>query len=716
MNPEDYQMYTEAVGMLKNNDSGCIEIFQKLDTYSCRIHLARIYMDGKCGQEVDYEKALEYTKNNPNYQAFPIEARINCILLKKRELYEFYFDELNKICEENPDNQYGKLVLAEMYLHGKGTKMDLQMALNINPRLSDIKTLHWELSFMDEETKERVKAKMMRDPVFVNKMGVFEEQKPVPETHKETKYKEKRYSPKKKAIDDLIEKGANKEQIADLCLEWFYEEPSPESAYYLIRNNARVDGFTAEQAIDYMKKSSNVIRYQKMIAQYYLDKSMWDDLENILKSYDSRELDYYWAKLMIQKGDREGAVRYLLSTIKQNKTQSGYTTLGIQAMRMLFEVHPEWVTYYIEYREYLLNTKNNHIIDQIGTALYEHGSPADKKRAMEILDENSKEYAKSAETMYKITSDKKYKAYSKKYSFYKSSDNTYQFNYTDNTETILKNYKTLSPKWRLTAIEELTDRYIRGRMDTPKDYGKAADLLIENIELCEEYKLTSKHAKGKLGLMMFNKQIPCLDEKLMFNYLYGMKNNRMIRLAVIDCILNGIGTAQNVEEAIELLRQSDLRFEVKKLIKIYEEEQYNKIDPKMVAEIVKEMINKGQLTKYLIEKMRESNRDDFESTIELSLPEYNASKITKLMSAAENSKDNKELRLRCLDFARRLGSADACGKEASLLIREYNRPKIAYTILKESDYDATSFIMRVIKIKDQVLVDSDRELKRLMFG
>lgn len=90
-------------------------------------------------------------------------------------------------------------------------------------------------------------------------------------------------------------------------------------------------------------------------------------------------------------------------------------------------------------------------------------------------------------------------------------DSGYHFNYKDPTEIIESNYSNLPPLFRIRALDELAKRYLYGKSDVKFDFKKTKDYLLEEIELCEENHIISKFAKAKLGLMMYDGKIECLN-------------------------------------------------------------------------------------------------------------------------------------------------------------------------------------------------------------
>lgn len=711
MDSESYQLLINAISMRKNNDPNCIPIFENLDTFAARSHLAKIYMEGGCGQNVDYEKALSYTKNNPNILAIAVEARINVILLNKEETYDYYYKILTEKYEENKRNGSVNLVLSEMYLQGKGTDMNLQKALTLNPHLSDSKTLIWELKFTDEETRKKLRQKMIRDPIFQHKMEVLDKFEPNNTSMKQPE-KNENISDKEK-IDRLIKERVDQKIVVEACIEWFEMEPRPISAYYIMRNIKGTDNEYKEKAAAILRTALNNPLYLRAVIEYDYSKRLWDELEQLLAQSDDKRLDYYRAQVALHNNDNENAIKYLLSTIKQNKNGEKYNQNAVRSMAKVLELKPEWVMFYHDYSELLL--KSNNIKDRYiaASAMYDYGDPSSKKKAIDVLRKDSSTCYEAAEKMYQISSDDSYKKRMDELSFSRSENTKQYFDYRDDTKTILENYGKLSPKWKLTAIDVLIQRFEKGKDEELLNSDVAANLLEEEIGICEKYGLSSKHPKGRLGHLMYKKKIPCIDETLMFKYLYDVRHEPVFRPAVVECLISGRGTEKNMEKAINLLKEDDIRFNWRRLLDIYQKEEFGYKDPKRVVQIVRELIDKGTIQEEFIKILRETPSELMEPNIEMTYSEYTPSKVFKLMNSAQKSED-PNFKLRCYDFARKLGSTQACKKEAVLLIKHYQNPKLAYTILKQSEVDASSFSMRMIGPKDQIMVDAEKDLKSLM--
>lgn len=711
MDQASYQLFKEATTMMKNDDPECIPLFEQIDTYNARAHLAVIYTDGKCGEPVDYDRALQYTADNPNPLAKAIEAKIRCILRKEDVDCTKYLEELTYQHETYPNNVTVTIVLAEMYLNGRGAEVNYEAACNVNPHLKNRKTLLWELSQMDADTRDNLE----------KHLASKEETKDVAELVRTYGLNSPRKGPSERnnalrtrtqqTIDDALRNKAPKEDIRNLCVNWFKNDPCIKSAYYYMRNVYDADEDLTKHAIDILETAEVNLKYLKTVVHYYYRNEQWDDLRRNLEKDEERNLDFYRAMLYLHDDDKENCAKYLVSYLK--KTDSSSSNQPIQAMRLLLKLKPEWVMYHLDYAKTILNETNALHRFIAAFALYKYGDPINKKKAIEVLKDDSKILFEAAELMYSETGDSLYKERMDKLSFNVASEPGYIFSYKDDTETVLSHYHELSPKWRLSALDELVYRFIKGKQGTEKDYNKAAELLEEKIELCEEFNISTLKDKGSLGILMFNGKIPCHDENLMFRYLYDMRDALPYRNMVISCLLEGRGTERDVEDAISLIRANNITSQWGILLEICNENPDDEQMSKVKTQIICEILNKGQINQSILDEMKSLEEEDIPSDIEMTCRDYTYSKITKLMTEADRATD-PVYKLRCLDFARRLGDIKACNKEAMLLKEHFNKPKLSYSILRDSGMDASNVYVRKIGPKDQVLVNIDENMKKII--
>ena len=707
-----YQLFKEATTLLKKDDPECIPLFEQVDTFNARAQLASIYLDGKCGQGINYDKALMYTENNPNPVARAIETRIKCFILKEDEDSSKHLEEMIYQHEKYPDQRTVSTVLADMYLWGIGTEIDYETACKINPFLSTKKTLAWELNQMDFDTRKKLEKHLYEIGGPEEITEFVKEFIPRIEKNRLDKNSKIERSRRQEEIDNAINTHVPAKQIEELCIKWFKDDACIKSAYYYIRYVKNTDRNLAEHAIEILDTAEINPKYLQAVVHYYYKKKQWDELKRILEKDKKHNLDFYRAQLYLHEGDDKNAVKYLLASIKEPENGK-YSNQSLQSMKLLFEKRPEWIMYYQNYAHAILEDTNGRNRYVAASALLRYGDPANKKKAKEILKKDSIYIYEAAELMYNETGDEIYKDRMNKLSFNKQDDHNYIFNYKDETEVLLSNYKTLSPKWRLTALDELIDRYLNAHRGTQKDYNKAADLLEERIELCEKFNISSINSKAILGAMMFKGQIPCIDNTLMFQYLYAMKNTPPYRNMVIDCLLEGRGTEQNLDEAISLIRSNGILNEWYRLLQLCDRNNDKVEFNELKKELILETINKGRVNKKLIKEFEAMDENRIPSDIELSYTDYNNTKIELLLSEAEHTED-QIYKLRCLDYARRLGNIKACNKEAALLKDHFKNPRLAYSILIDSGMDAANLFMRRISTVDQILVNIDAEIKRMM--
>ena len=507
MDPGDYAVYCDAVEKLHDKNPECIQLFESLENDRARSQLAAIYAFGWCNTKIDYDVALEYTRNNPEPTAIAVEAFIKIIVNRDKIYAPNYLSQLTKINEDGKSIGIVNRVLSEFFLNGICIPINYRHAVELYPPLSKEGGLKWELQFMNDSTKEELRKHLIN--IGEKKMAsVIDNSQNPKKVCLEPSYKEK--------IDALLKTDKKSKEIELLCTEWYEKNPNAESAYYYLMNTRRPDENKADTALELLKKKTYVPKYLSYLINDSIKKENWQDVEFYLQLDASKQksFDYYRAQLLAHNGDVDGACRLFLSTVYLNPKTNKYTPNSIAAIAHAFELKPSLGLYHRDYIDQLILTKNPHNVYIAASILYDFGDPRDKTRATNILSELSKSYYDAAKKMYEITSDEVYKKRIEELSFHYEKKSDYFYSSSDDTETILKNYVNLPPKIMLSALNELVNRYINGAKQTEIDYDKATELLNIYIDICEKYGLSTKYPKGKLGKLMYEHKIPCLNDSI----------------------------------------------------------------------------------------------------------------------------------------------------------------------------------------------------------
>ena len=704
----------EADRLFKENDPRCIPHYIVLSNDSAKSKLALIYLEGRCGQNIDVEKALHYSINNPQYLARAIEAHIFLFVKGCSDNAGYsYYQMLMRIHEDKPDHPMVNQVLSAMYLQGKIVSMDFSKATEINPKLLKQNVFNKALSKVPSEIL----------PTLLTHIESFENHtwSTLIDGFKKTNW----YRKTDHIMDDMvIDDGSNYPKLiayhskkkeynvaSELSVKWFSEERNEESAYHALRYGIKnLSDFDYCLACELLMASLDKNRNLKCILESARVREDWPRVEMCLSSeYSAHDMyDYDRGCLEDHKGNTELACKYYLKSVYFNPKTEQYTNDSFEAIAKAFKLKPELILDNRKYVDVLLSRRKARYSFTVANALYMVGSESDRKEAIKLLIQISDRYYSAAMKMYEITGERTYLDSAEKLKPIGDGDSDYHFSCKDSTEVIEANCQSLPPFFRIKALDELAKRYLYGKQDVKIDYDKSKDYLLQEIELCEKNHIISKFAKAKLGLMMYDRKIECLDEKLMFDYINPMRDNSRYAVAVASCLIEGIGTEKNIKEAISILSSSDSPYVLCKLLKIYDDGLIVERDEKKIYNLLNEILKKSEPTDYCVNLLRSLSPESVNQSEVISYSRYQRSKINALMKAAKESDDRDAIRY--YDFARKCGSKIAAINEARILLKTFRLEKLAYSILKTSGVDPQDELYLRIKSFNQVLVDVDKEL------
>ena len=721
MDYPDMRIQSEADRLFKENDPGCIPHYIALKNDSAKSKLALIYLEGKCGQTVNIEKALYYSQGNSQYLARAVEAQIYLFIKGCSDTVGYaYYQMLMRIHEDKPDHPMVNQVLSTMYLQGKIIRMDFSKAVEINPRLLKQTVFNKAMSMVPPDIL----------PTLLTHIESYENRTWSTLVKGFNKSSWCRNTDHQSQKDEVIDENSsyskriayhfkNKEynKASQLSVKWFSEERNEESAYHALRYGLKIlNDSDYSLACDILTTSIDKNRNLKCILESARAREDWGRVETCLASeYSAPDMyDYDRGCLEDFKGNIDSACAYYLKSVYFNPKTERYTSDSYEAIARTFTLKPELVLENRKYADVLLSKRKARYTFIVADALYRAGSETDRNEAIKLLTQISNSYYLAALKMYEITGDQIYSEFADKLKPIGDRTSDYHFNYRDSTEIIEANYQSLPPLFRIRALDELAKRYLYGKYNVKSDYEKTKEYLLQEIDLCEENHIVSKFAKAKLGLMMYDGKIECLDEKQMFDYIYPLKDNSGYASAVASCLIEGIGTEKNIKEAISILASSDSPYVLRRLVKIYDDGIIVERDENKIYNVLKEILNSSEPTDYYINLLRSLSPESVTQSEEISYSCYQRSKISALMKAAKESNDRDAIRY--YDFARKCGSKSAAINEARILLKTFRLERLAYSILKTSGVDPQDELFLRIKSYHQVLIDVDEELNKFFMS
>lgn len=480
----------EANALFKENDPRCIQYYIDIGDDSAKSKLALIYLEGKCKQEIDIEKALGYSKNNPNYLARAVEAYIYLFIEKcsNADAYKYY-QMLTNIHEEKPDHPMVNQDLSMMYLQGKIVHMDFSKAVKFNPGLLKQNIFNKILYKIPSDIRSILK-------IHIKSYNNSSWSILVDEFNKKDAMDNDNYS---RRIDDCL-KNKKYREASELSIEWFFKEKNEESAYHALRHGLKnLKDSEYSLACDILAESIYKKRNLKCLLKSAHKRKDWNRVEIYLSSDYSAlaEYDYYRGCLEEYKDNIDLACAYYLKSVYYNQKTECYTKDSFEAIAKAFTLKPELILNNKEYADILISKQNKRYTYVVANALYDYGSKIDKDSAINLLNTISNDCYYAALKMYKITNEQTYAELVEKLKPV-SAKPSYYFDYKDRTEIIETNYQSLPPRFKIWTLDELSKRYISGKPDVNKDYEKAKKYLLQEIDLCEENHTTSKFAKARL--------------------------------------------------------------------------------------------------------------------------------------------------------------------------------------------------------------------------
>lgn len=718
MNYSDRRIKTEADKLFKENNPYCITHYTALSTEYAKSKLALIYLEGKCGQQVDINKALHYCQNNNRYLARSIEAQIYLFIKGcSDDVAHSYFQMLNRIHEDVPNHSMANQVLSTMYLQGKIVRMNFATAVEINPRLLKQNVFNRALNAAPpnilpaiiahiESGNDRVWSSLVDSfkKSTWNRIGSKGKDVPVDENS----------SYQQRIAYHFTHKEY--EKASELAIKWFLEEKNEESASHALRYGLNgMNDADYSIACNILSGAMDKPRNFKCILESARTRKDWDRVEQCLASeYSAPAMyDYDRGCLENHRGNIESACTYYLKSVYLNPNTGRYTRNSFEAIYKAFTLKPELVLKNRQYANVLLSKRKAMYTFAVADALYTAGSEIERKEAVELLIQISDSFFPAASKMFEITGEQRYAEMAKGLRPIEGRDSDYHFNYRDSTETIESNYSNLPPRFKIRALDTLAKRYLYGKSDVKFDFKKTKDYLLEEIELCEENHINSKFAKAKLGLMMYDGKIECLDKEQMFRYIYPMRENSRYANAVASCLIEGIGTEKNVKEAISILSSSDSPDVLRKLVKIYDKGTIVERDENKIYNVLKQILQSSEPSENNIDLLRSLSPESTSQSEEISYSCYQRSKISALTKAAKELDDRGAVRY--YDFARKCGSKSAAINEARFLLRLKNQ-RLAYSIMRISGVDPQDELFLKIGPYHQVLVDVDEELDKFFLS
>lgn len=694
----------EADLFLKNNDSRCIEIYATNNSNMARCKLALIYLKGKCGQNKDITKALSYVENNTNYAARALEAHIRIFEMGCSYLeMQSYLLELIDIHEQRPTHTWVNRVLSNMYLQGKAISMNFAKAVDINPKLLDQKVFNKAVSNMPADIRRRLFDHISYLNNDVWRVLVDEYQKEY--TNNFYSNRIKGYSSKKQW-----------DEAADYAIKWFSFDENTESAYHVLRyalNRLSNDEYI--RASDILETAATTHRNISCIIESARLREDWHRVEKWLSSEFTDEPWYYYERghLEEHRGNNDGALKYFIKSPYIDPKTGEYTKKSYEAMCEVIRLEPSLVMWKSEYADLLLSKKDSRYTYIVAKAFCKCGDKHHKTRGVNLLRQISGRCYFAAALLYEVTEEQQYAGMAKKLEFGGKRLNDYFFDSKDSTDVIEARYRGLSPCYAIRALDVLAVRYLQGKKNTPINYKKAKFFLSEEIDLCKRYHVTTKYAYAKLGLMMAEGKIECLDDRAMFDSIYPLRNHPAYTSAVARCLINGVGTDKNVDEAICLLSSSSSLHNLRELLKMSKDGEIRTLDESVILDVLRQIMCTSVPNPDEIELLRSISLDTVSQTNEIPYSRYQETKARALRAMAESRKDDFEDALRYWDFARKCGDNAGAVTVATIALKMHNE-RLAYSILKTSDVDPQHQLYTRISEENHILVNVDEELAKLM--
>ena len=716
MDYSDKTILDYAEELFRKDDPKCIVHFESVGNPSAKSKLALIYLEGRCHQKVDYDKALRYTANNPNFLARAIEAQI--IVFERhadsKTCYKYYCDLMN-IHDLKPEHPKVNQVLSDMIIQGHGVEMDFAKAVAINPKLKEQKIFNKALSTVPATLLPAVEENIESQgnitwstllTGFHHAQATYEK---VERISKEGADFSKGYSERIRAA--WKERKYNVGNM--LAAQWFSEEQTPDSAYHYLRFGGRnIPEY--EHAAEILEVALDQPKNMKCLVGVAREREDWNRLEKCLSSgyADHPMYEYDRGRLDEHKKDIDSACRHYLASVYLNPVTGKYTSESIDALNRAFSLKPELVLDHRDYAEMLLEMKVAKNTCIVTSAMYDCGTEADKARAIELLKQLAPFNYWAANKLFEITGEEQYRELSAKMGVTHGKTSEYFFRFDDPTAKIEANYQDLPPLYQIRALEVLSKRYLYKKMgsDVEPDAGKAADYLTKEIGLCEKYGVSSKFAKARLGLMMYDEKAPCVDEKLMFEYLYPLRSVSPYTLPVAKCLVKGIGTERDIKEAIKVLSASDNPYVRRYLLKLYSEDPEANGDEVKIYSVLKKILTDSEPSDKDLKVLKSITINPDTVDEELSYNDYRNSKFKSLREAGRKA-TNKRDAIRYYDFARQCGDPISAIMEARIIM-SYGLERLAYSILKTSNVDPQEDVYLKIRLEHRVLIDVDQELEK----
>lgn len=705
-------LFQQAEVLYKNKDPACVELYKKDNSWTSRTKLAMIYSEGKCGQRIDYDKALEYTRGNKSFLAQAIEARIMVFEKCHDELAGQYFLILfqNHLKKENhaPTN----IVLSDFYLQGKGVEIDFDGASRINPKLLELETFSRVFSKMTKSAQDALESDLIAKGHTIGKALIAQTREKLSNPPSCTATTTSEYYDKITALT----KEKNYDEAASMAIEWFTKEKNESSAYALLKNaTLTINDQQYDEAVSILKPLSSKPHNLKRLIYASREKEKWDDFKQymaILKE-PTVEYAYGWAVYYEITEQKNRACQCYLRSVRYNEKTHELTTFSIKALKRAFALDPTMVIWYPKYAEDLLKFDKPSYKYLVASAWIDYGNIKEKDNGKQILETIADKHLDSAKKLYSLTGDAKYIPIINKLTQLEEYHNSAHFDYNDSTEKILGYLHDLPPLRKIVALETLATRYLYGKTDVPKDFQKASQFLLDEIKLCEQQHRSAKFPKAKLGLMMYDKKIPVIDKKMMFDFIYPLRNSTTYTSAVSECLLTGTGTEVDVSQALELLNLSKSQSSLKKLLKLYSDGVIIPRNPNRMYAVASEFLRNYEPTQYAVSTLDELIGEKVDFYPEISFGEYKNAKIRSLITAGKACNDPKDS-IRYFDFARNLGDYTAAVQEALVILKTFKNQRLAYSILRTANVDPLDNVYSRIHEGNEVMVDIDEELRYLL--
>lgn len=423
--------------------------------------------------------------------------------------------------------------------------------------------------------------------------------------------------------------------------------------------------------------------------------------------------DYERGHLEKHRGNIREACNYFIKSVHKNPKNGKYTNKSYDAIRQAFSLDPCLVIWKSEYVDLLLSRYDLESMYVVGRAFCECGDQRRKTQGVDLLRQIAGRYYPAASILYDITGEQQYAGMAKGLEYTGKRLNDYFFDARDSTDVIEAHYHDLPPYHAIKALDELADRYLREKWDTPRNYEIAKTYLLEEIELCKKYHTVAKYAQAKLGLMMAEGKIECTDDETMFESIYQLRDHPAYTCAVARCLIDGIGTERNVEEAICLLSSTNSPRILRELLRMNKERRIDSLDNSVILDLLRQIIVIATPRPDEIELLRTISQDVSCQTTEIPYSRYQDSKIRALEKMASSKDDNPYDAIRYWDFARRCGDSRGAIRVAIIALNRCNE-RLAYSILKTSDIDPQDPLYLRIKPENQTLIDVDEVLARMM--